>query len=131
VGLLDEDYFFGGELADLCARARQHGFGSAVDERARAYHCVRRSSGLRQSLHIYYVLRNRFLYIRKFHHGERFLLFPRWVAYGTYLALLSLAHRRFQRTRSILLGLLDGLQGRYGGQNERVLRTALKGQEYR
>jgi len=127
VGLLDEDYFFGGELADLCARARQQGFTSAVDERTRAYHRVNRSSELRENLHIYYVLRNRFLFVRKFHSRERWFLFARWVAYGAYLALLSAVYRKYQRTRSILLGLLDGLRGRFGGQNERVLGVTSRG----
>ena len=36
VGLLDEDYFFGGEMADLCHRARLRGFRSVTDPRARA-----------------------------------------------------------------------------------------------
>jgi GT2 family glycosyltransferase len=121
VGLLDEDYFFGGELADLCERARRHGLASAVDGRAQAYHRIDRSSELRHSLHIYYVLRNRFLFIRKFYAGKRLVLFSLWLAYGAYLAALALAHGQRRRARAVLLGLVDGLRGRFGGQNERVL----------
>jgi GT2 family glycosyltransferase len=36
VGLLDEEFFFGGEMADLCHRARQCGFRSVIDSRAQA-----------------------------------------------------------------------------------------------
>lgn len=121
VGLLDEDYFFGGELADLCARAQQRGFGSAVDGQAKAFHRVDRSSDLRQSLHIYYVLRNRFLFIRKFHNQKRMRLSAFWIGCSIYLAVLSLAHGQWRRARSILLGLADGLSGNFSGQNERVL----------
>ena len=45
VGLLDEDYFFGGEMADLCHRARRLGFRSVTDPRARARHDLDRSPG--------------------------------------------------------------------------------------
>ncbi len=123
VGLLDEAYFFGGEVADLCARARQQGFSSAIAGRARAVHCVSRSSEMRHTLHAYYVLRNRFLFIRKFHRQEMWPLFAMWSGYGIYLCASALAHRQRQRARSILLGLADGLRGRFGGQNERVLKT--------
>jgi GT2 family glycosyltransferase len=121
VGLLDEDYFFGGELADLCLRARTKGYASAIDERARAYHRVERSSELRQDLHIYYVLRNRFLFMKKFYGRKRWLFEARWVGYGVYLAALAAARGQRQRARSVLLGVADGLRGRFGGQNERVL----------
>ncbi|MBN1953793.1 MAG: glycosyltransferase family 2 protein [Anaerolineae bacterium] len=120
-GLLDEAYFFGGELADLCARARQHGFESAVDGRARAVHRLSRSSELRHTLHVYYVLRNRFLFIRKFHARQRLRLFFLWAAQGLRLALQAALRRQPRRARAALLGVADGLRGRFGGQNERIL----------
>ena len=58
--------------------------------------------------------------IRKFHAGERLLLFPLWLANGVYLTALAVAHGQRRRARAILLGLADGLRGRFGGQNERV-----------
>lgn len=121
VGLFDADYFFGGEMADLCARARQAGWESAVDGDARALHRVARSSHLRAQLHIYYVLRNRFLFIRKFYPRTRRRWMLVWTGYGLYMALLALAHRQPRRARAILLGVIDGWRGRYGGQNARVL----------
>ncbi|MFP4396171.1 MAG: glycosyltransferase family 2 protein [Anaerolineales bacterium] len=121
VGLFDAEYFFGGEMADLCARARQAGWASAVAGDARALHRVARSSRLRAQLHIYYVLRNRFLFIRKFYRRTRWRWRLVWTGYGLYMALLALAHRQPRRARAILLGVLDGWRGRYGGQNARVL----------
>jgi len=125
VGLFDEAYFFGGEMADLCARAREHGWLSAVDGAARAFHRMSRSSYLRAQLHIYYVLRNRFLFIRKFHRQDRWCWTPFWTGYGLYMAILALGQGQFQRARAILLAVVDGWCGRYGGQNERILGRGL------
>ena len=121
VGLLDEAYFFGGELADLCTRARDLGYGSAVDLEARATHSLDRSSLLRDRLHAYYILRNRFLYIRKFRPRNHRLLYAGWIAYGAGLVVANLLRGRPLTARALGLGLVDGVRGRFGGQNDRVL----------
>lgn len=120
IGLLDEDYFFGGELADLCERARRRGYGSAVVPSARAWHDTALASGLRETLYPYYVLRNRFLFVRKFRRRWRFLLIPLWTAYGVVSVLAAALRGRWRRARVAALALGDGLAGRFGGQNERV-----------
>jgi GT2 family glycosyltransferase len=121
VGLLDEDYFFSMEVADLCWRARQRGYLSAVDTRARAFHAISRFSGLRETLHTYYIIRNRFLFIRKFYSGQEVLLYGPWTFYSLALALKVCLNGRWAAAQAIGLGLFDGLRGRFGGQNERVL----------
>ncbi len=123
VGLLDEAYFFSTELADLCTRAKRQGYLSVIDSRARAYHAVSRSSHFRETLYTYYIIRNRFLYIRKFY---RYLmkgaLYSFWGGYSLALVLkLSLNHKA--SAQAVYMGLLDGWQGRFGGQNERVLEA--------
>jgi GT2 family glycosyltransferase len=120
VGLLDEDYFFSAEVADLCIRAERQGFLSVIDSRARAYHALGRSSNLRDTLYTYYIIRNRFLLMRK-HHPWNIPLFGFWTLYSLALALrLQLGHKS-HTSRAVWLGLQDGLRGRFGGQNERVL----------
>ena len=121
VGLLDEDYFFSGEVADLCMRARQLGWRAVVDVTARAYHHLARSSAIRDQLHIYYVLRNRFIFMRKFHRRTRWLWILFWSGFGLYVGLIALLHGQRRRARAIFWGILDGLRGRYGGQNARIL----------
>lgn len=121
VGLLDEDYFFSSEVADLCLRARQHGYLSAIDTRARAFHDLGRSSELRDTLHAYYIVRNRFLLIRKFHRRWRALFYGFWTLYSLALSLKTRLSGRPDTGRAVWLGLIDGLRGRFGGQNERVL----------
>lgn len=120
-GLLDERYFFGGEVADLCQCARVRGYRCVVVGRARAFHRVERSSEARDKLHVYYVIRNRFLFIRKHCPAQKFFLYPFWVGYGFCLWGAALLRGNTRRARAIALALLDGLAGRFGGQNERVL----------
>jgi GT2 family glycosyltransferase len=124
LGLFDEAYFFGSEVADLCLRARQHGFLSAVDDRARAYHTLKRSSRFRESLYPYYIIRNRFLLIRKFHRRWKFFFYGFWALYSFALATKVQLTGQSPMARAVRLGLLDGLQGRFHGQNERVLAIA-------
>jgi len=121
VGLFDEKYFFSGEVADLCERARQHGYASVVDTRARASHSLDRSSDLRETLHAYYTFRNRLLFIRKFRHAQRASLYSFWILYGLGVSLKAQLQGQSTKARAVRLGLLDGLRGRFGGQNERVL----------
>ncbi|RLC61852.1 MAG: hypothetical protein DRI80_07755, partial [Chloroflexota bacterium] len=97
------------------------GYVSAIDTRARAFHSLSRSSDLRETLHIYYVFRNRFLFIRKFRHARRIPLYGFWTLYGLAVSLRAQLLGRSAKARAIRLGLLDGWRGRFGGQNERVL----------
>ena len=124
VGLLDEAYFFASEVADLCMQAGQQGYFSAIETRARAYHDLGRSSELRDTLHTYYIIRNRFLLIRKFHARQRLLYYAFWTAYSLALSLKVQLSGGPATARAIRLGLLDGLGGRFGGQNERALSTS-------
>lgn len=121
IGLLDEDYFFGGEMADLCHRARQQGFRCVTDSHARAQHDLQRSSATRETLHLYYVLRNRFLYIRKHHGRQRAWLCCLWSLRGARAFAVAVLRGEWRCARAIGLSLIDGLSGRFGGQNERVL----------
>ncbi len=120
IGLLDESYFFATELADLCRRAAPEGFGTFIDPRAKAFHDIDRSSRLRETLYVYYVTRNRFLFIRKFHQFSGPLLAATWALYGFQQSFRLKRAGRHATAQAISAGVLDGLRGRFGGQNERV-----------
>lgn len=120
IGLLDEAYFFSMEVADLCMRARRKGYVSVVDIRARAYHNLHRSSHLRETLHAYYIIRNRFLFIRKFYPNTRIPLGGFWALYSLALYLKLRLVGKPSAARAVRLGLTDGLRGQFGEQNERV-----------
>ncbi len=121
VGLLDERYFFSGEVADLCARARRAGWRTLVAPRARARHDLERSFPLRSTLYTYYIVRNRFLYARNHYRLARLPLLAVWTLYGAAAALRLRLAGTPASGRAVMLGTADGLRGRFGGQNERVL----------
>jgi GT2 family glycosyltransferase len=122
VGLFDERYFFNTEVADLCTRARQHGYTCAIETRARAFHALdQRPSLFRETLYIYYFVRNRFLYIRKFYRGLRIPLILFWGSYSLALEFKLRLTRDSAKAKAVHLGLVDGWRARFGGRNERVL----------
>ena len=121
VGLLDEDFFFAGEMADLCLRARQQGFRCVTEPRATATHDLQRSSELRERLHAYYVLRNRFLFIQKHYASQRMRLRLAWTARGAWGFVSALVRGNLPRARSLGLGLVDGWRGRFGRPIHRAL----------
>ena len=122
VGLLDEAYFFSIEVADLCTRASKQGYLNVIDTRARGYHNLGRSSTLRDTLYAYYVIRNRFIYVRKFYRSlMKALLFSFWSGYSLALILKLYLSGKQAAAKAIYLALIDGWLGRTGGQNERVL----------
>lgn len=119
VGFFDEDYFFSGELADFCRRARAQGFQSAICSRAWATHLTARGDRTRLTLYRYYTLRNRFLYIRKYYAPQGRALFASfWSIAGLAMAARLLVQGRFAEARAALLALRDGLSGRFGNRNE-------------
>jgi GT2 family glycosyltransferase len=121
IGLLDEDYFFNTEVADLCRRARYAGYRILVDVRASAYHNLERSSALRSTLYTYYLVRNRLVYIRKIYPARAWWLSMVWGAYTLLLAMKLRLQKQRATARAVYLALVDGLTGRWGGQNQRIL----------
>ena len=126
-GLLDEDYFYGSEVTDLCLRAARQGYLSAIDTRARAFHDLERSSAFRDTLYTYYIIRNRFLLVRKFHREWKLLYFGFWTLYSLALSIRVWLDGRHSTARAVRLGLWDGLVGRFGDQNDRVTSMASGG----
>jgi GT2 family glycosyltransferase len=125
-GLLDEDYFFSTEMADLCMRAKRYGYVCAVDTRAKAYHAVSRSSNLRDTLYVYYIVRNRFIFIRNSLYRFKLGFFIFWTIYSLILFVKLQLSGKAASAQAVWLGLIDGLRGRFGGQNERVLAACAK-----
>jgi len=123
-GLLDEAFFFNTEIADLCQRAAQHThhYRTAIHTQAQAFHDLHRSASNRRALYVYYIVRNRLLYVRKHGGAWRIPLLMGWSLYGLALYLRTRMAGQRPPANAIGLGTLDGLLGRFGGQNERVLK---------
>ncbi|MFH1969641.1 MAG: glycosyltransferase family 2 protein [Verrucomicrobiota bacterium] len=122
VGLFDEGYFFSGEMADFCRRAFVKDYACAICTRACAVH--EPGAGARSTLYRYYTLRNRFLYIRKFHPARsgiypwRALFACGWSAVALAMAARLLIQGRPVEARAAWRALRDGLAGRFGNRNE-------------
>lgn len=117
----DTEYFFSAEMADLCARARRAGQASFVVPSARARHDLDTADELRDALYPYYSLRNRFLYVRRHARSHAGLGLARWAVRGALRIGVELARGRGRRARALWLALIDGLRGRFGAANDRVL----------
>lgn len=125
-GVFKEDYFFTMEVAELCLRAARHGYRSVIDPRAQASHALQaRPSLLRKTLYAYYIIRNRFLLMRDLQPQPLVGFYAIWTLYSVALALKLRFTGEKQAAQAIWLGLQDGLQGRFRGQNERVLARCL------
>jgi GT2 family glycosyltransferase len=127
VGLLDEDYFFNTEVADHCHRSREVGYLTVVDSRARANHNLDRSSALRSTLHVYYIIRNRFVYVRKRYRAAKWPLTLVWAIYCLLLVGKLRLSGKGATAQAVYLGLVDGVSKRWGGQNSRVLTACGQG----
>jgi len=118
VGLLDEDYFFSGEIADFCHRAKSLNLLCAIDKNTSAAHSADADGGFRRTLYLYYTLRNRFLFIRKHYRNLGIVLVPYWMCCGFLMAVKALLLGHIDKYRAILLALKDGISGRSGNRND-------------
>jgi hypothetical protein len=75
---------------------------------------------MRETLYPYYIVRNRFLFVRKFYPRLKFLLYGFWGFYGLALSIKVQSTGKSVAAQAIRLGVWDGLRGKFGGQNERV-----------
>lgn len=114
VGLFDEDYFFSGEVADWCERARRRGYAAAIAMEAVGYHNLDKPTDLRATLYLYYSLRNRLLFARKFEPWWRRCY---WLPYLLKITAAQIYYARPAALRAIFLAARDGLLGRFGDQN--------------
>ncbi|WP_446010821.1 glycosyltransferase family 2 protein [Candidatus Electrothrix sp.] len=129
IGLLDEAYFFSGEVADLCQRAKKQGKSSmtsnssgapwriAVNPLVSGSHDLSASHDNRGGIYTYYTVRNRFLYIRKHLHASIPRLFLFWTSQHLRHARHCFREEKKTELRMVLKGLLHGLMGKYGPLN--------------
>ncbi len=118
VGLLDEEYFFSGEIADFCKRAQSRGYRVCVDLAVEAHHDIGETSPqLRETLYTYYSLRNRLLYVRKHYAPKRARYLAKWTLIGTLQFARAVTRGKLGKARAIVLALVDAYMDRYGDQN--------------
>jgi GT2 family glycosyltransferase len=118
IGLLDEEFFFSGEIADFCKRARNRGHKIYVDLEVEAQHHIDQTSmHLRETLYLYYGLRNRFLYVKKHYARQKIKYFSYWTMAGAVMLARALGHGKMAKARAVILALMHAHGGHYGNQN--------------
>jgi GT2 family glycosyltransferase len=121
-GLLDERFFFSGEIADFCRRALDEKHGAYVDLEVAATHDASRAPrSRRNALYVYYSLRNRMLYARKHHPSKTARHLAFWTRICTLELGKALTQRDLPKSRAILLALRDGYANRSGDRNAAFL----------
>ncbi len=117
VGVFDERYFFSGEMADLCLRIRDFGYSCVVHTGVCMTHDIKQNTPMRERIHLYYSVRNRFLFIRK-HERYVSLWMVIWIVFALCLILGVIIKKKPHSAKAALLGICDGLIGRFGDHNE-------------
>lgn len=84
-GIFDERYFFSGEMADLCERIRNSGYLCFVHTGTGITHDIGEDTPMRERIHLYYSIRNRFLFIKK---NEKKISSGRFIGLFLHFSLL-------------------------------------------
>ena len=119
IGLLSEEFFFSGEIADFCCRSRDEGFRCTIYNKCTAVHHIEQGKW-RDLIYPYYSLRNRFLYVRRRSKNMWLPLFIRWWTSGMFHGSIAYVRGNRPLACALYLALKDGIRGIYGNQHERI-----------
>ena len=108
VGLYDEDYFLYMEDVDFCRKVIEAGYRLRYVPSSKIYHKVSASTGGEKSpLQLYYMTRNRVIFIRKHYNrldSMKFYLF-------LLIKMMIEPFREKSKYKYMLKGLIDSLKG--------------------
>ncbi len=120
IGGFDPRYFMYWEEVDWCVRAHAAGYRTRIVPDAVLYHKVSLADTRPSPRVLYYLTRNRLLFLRKHLPWYRQPLALTWTLWGLIRTGLDLLQRRdWQRERALLRGISDAAIGRTG-----ISRTA-------
>ena len=111
IGIFEEDYFAYFEETDLCTRARRSGYKVVVAPKSIVWHKVSRSekSGV---ISLYFMTRNRFLFMKKNATGIHFPFFVLFFLFTDFVLKMESA-KLFKKPRlfsAYLKGAYDGMR---------------------
>jgi GT2 family glycosyltransferase len=113
IGLMDEDYFLYFEESDWTLRANQEGFKSLYIPTSHIWHKVSRSGGgISNPIGLYYITRNRWIFMRKWAGKMDYIIFSIYQIVGALILpfFLILYYTNFNLFKSYYHGLIDGIQ---------------------
>lgn len=114
IGLLDESYFFSGEIADWFLRLASTEWTFALHSGVSVDHLNSGNETYRKKHYIYYSLRNRYLLIEKFAEADKAKLFKRWTKQLRRQMIGALVRLNFEKFITIYRAAKDGSNRRFG-----------------
>ena len=112
VGLMDKKFFLYFEETDLALRASKNGYKSVYAPEAKIWHKVSKSGGgLSKPIGLYYITRNRWLFMKKWAKKSDYVLFVLYQAVGAIVfpIFLSIYYKNRNLFRAYYSGLSDGI----------------------
>jgi hypothetical protein len=112
VGLLDNDFFVYWEETDFCQRAKKKGYKVVYVPTSKIWHKIARSiGGLGSHNRLFYLSRNRFLFVKKNVRGfERIMFLAYFFGLDIWLSIgMFLKSRNLKALAPFITGSFDGL----------------------
>jgi GT2 family glycosyltransferase len=113
IGLMDEKYFLYFEESDWTLRANQAGYKSLYIPKAMVWHKVSRSGGgISKPVGLYYITRNRWLFMKKWSKNIDYSIFIIYQLIGALIfpIILSSYYKNRKLFSSYYHGLIDGIK---------------------
>lgn len=111
-GLMDKKLFLYFEETDLTLRASKLGYKSFYSPKAKIWHKVSKSGGgISKPIGLYYITRNRWIFMRKWSKKTDFIFFIIYQIIGALVLpfFLSIYKRNFRLFKAYYKGLWDGI----------------------
>ncbi|MBF4474379.1 glycosyltransferase family 2 protein [Methanobacterium formicicum] len=113
IGLMDEEYFLYFEESDWTLKANHKGYKSLYVPQAKIWHKVSQSGGgIAKPTGLYYITRNRWIFMRKWSNKGDYLIFIIYQCIGAIIfpIFLSAYYANLKLFKAYYSGLLDALQ---------------------
>lgn len=113
IGLMNETYFLYFEESDWTLKANRCGYKSLYIPKARIWHKVSRSGGgISNSVGLYYITRNRWVFMKKWSNKTNYILFVIYQVFGALIlpTILSIYYRNRELFSAYYHGLKDGIK---------------------
>ncbi|MCZ3364924.1 MULTISPECIES: glycosyltransferase family 2 protein [Methanobacterium] len=111
IGLMDKKFFLYFEETDLALRASKNGYKSVYAPEAKIWHKVSKSGGgLSRPIGLYYITRNRWLFMKKWAKKSDYVFFIIYQAVGAVVfpVVLSIYYGNLRLFRAYYMGLWSG-----------------------
>ena len=112
IGLIDKQFFLYFEESDWALRASQNGYKSVYTPKAKVWHKVSKSGGgITKTLGLYYITRNRWLFMKKWANVKDYSIFVIYQIIGAVIfpLMLSIYYRNWKLFMAYYFGLKAGV----------------------